>query len=138
MPQHPRARAAGILSFVKTADRNGCRLVVSGAEIGGLVFRPVDLPTDGVRHCHLNVREQVRGEKRKVGGSLVEPAATGNLRPWREVVSSAVIARLKGEWEDEYRQWQRRDLSARQYVYVWADGVYLQARMPSTPPQGFG
>ena len=30
----------------------------------------------------------------------------------------AVIARLKGEWEDEYRQWQRRDLSARQYVYV--------------------
>ena len=44
-------------------------------------------------------------------------------------LSSAVIARLKGEWEDEYRQWQRRDLSARQYVYVWADGVYLQARM---------
>src|SRR5271165_6494812 len=44
-------------------------------------------------------------------------------------LSSAVIARLKGEWEDEYRQWQKRDLSARQYVYVWADGVYLQARM---------
>ena len=44
-------------------------------------------------------------------------------------LSAAVIARLKGEWEDEYRQWQRRDLSARQYVYVWADGVYLQARM---------
>src|SRR6202795_4842945 len=42
-------------------------------------------------------------------------------------LSSAVIARLKGEWEDEHRQWQRRDLSARQYVYVWADGVYLQA-----------
>jgi len=38
-------------------------------------------------------------------------------------LSSAVIARLKGEWEDEYRQWQRRDLSARQYVYVWADGA---------------
>ena len=44
-------------------------------------------------------------------------------------LSSAVIARLKGEWEDEYHQWQRRDLSARQYVYVWADSVYLQARM---------
>jgi putative transposase len=40
-----------------------------------------------------------------------------------------VIARLKGEWEDEYQQWQKRDLSARRYVYVWADGVYLQARM---------
>jgi transposase-like protein len=44
-------------------------------------------------------------------------------------LSPAVIARLKGEWEDEYRRWQKRDLSARRYVYVWADGVYLQARM---------
>jgi putative transposase len=44
-------------------------------------------------------------------------------------LSPAVIARLKGEWEDEYQRWQKRDLSARRYVYVWADGVYLQARM---------
>lgn len=42
-------------------------------------------------------------------------------------LSPAVIARLKGEWENEYRHWQARDLSARRYVY--ADGVYLQARM---------
>src|ERR1700680_604815 len=44
-------------------------------------------------------------------------------------LSAAVIARLKSEWDDEYQRWQDRDLSARQYVYVWADGVYLQARM---------
>ena len=44
-------------------------------------------------------------------------------------LSPAVIARLKGEWEDEYQRWQKRALSARRYVYVWADGVYLQARM---------
>lgn len=31
--------------------------------------------------------EQVRGEKRKVGGSLVEAAATGALKPWRDVVT---------------------------------------------------
>jgi len=43
-------------------------------------------------------------------------------------LSPAVIARLKGEWEEEYRRWQARDLSSRRYVYVWADGVYLQAR----------
>ena len=42
-------------------------------------------------------------------------------------LSPAVIARLKGDWEDEYQRWQKRDLSARRYV--WADGVYLQARM---------
>ena len=44
-------------------------------------------------------------------------------------LSPAVIARLKSEWEGEYKTWQLRDLSARRYVYVWADGVYLQARM---------
>jgi len=44
-------------------------------------------------------------------------------------LSPAVIGRLKSEWEGEYRRWQARDLSARRYVYVWADGVYLQARM---------
>lgn len=31
--------------------------------------------------------EQVRGEKRKVGGSLIEAAAAGALKPWREVVT---------------------------------------------------
>jgi len=44
-------------------------------------------------------------------------------------LSSAVIARLTAEWQAEYEHWQKRDLSARRYVYVWADGVYLQARM---------
>lgn len=44
-------------------------------------------------------------------------------------LSPSVISRLTAEWKDEYDRWQRRDLSARRYVYVWADGVYLQARM---------
>ena len=30
--------------------------------------------------------EQVRSEKRKAGGSLIEPAAASTLKPWREVV----------------------------------------------------
>src|ERR1700733_1955357 len=44
-------------------------------------------------------------------------------------LSPAVISRLTAEWQDEYERWQKRDLSARRYVYVWADGVFLQARM---------
>ena len=44
-------------------------------------------------------------------------------------LSPSVIARLRGEWEADHTRWQGRDLSARRYVYVWADGVYLQARM---------
>jgi putative transposase len=44
-------------------------------------------------------------------------------------LSPAVISRLTGQWQADYDAWQQRDLSARRYVYVWADGVYLQARM---------
>ena len=44
-------------------------------------------------------------------------------------LSPAVISRLTAEWQTDYDAWQKRDLSARRYVYVWADGVYLQARM---------
>jgi putative transposase len=44
-------------------------------------------------------------------------------------LSPSVIARLRDEWQAEYERWQRRDLSARHYVYLWADGIYLQARM---------
>jgi transposase-like protein len=44
-------------------------------------------------------------------------------------LSPNVISRLTGEWQKEYDRWQRRDLSARRCVYIWADGVYLQARM---------
>jgi putative transposase len=44
-------------------------------------------------------------------------------------LSPAVISRLTAEWQADYDAWQKRDLSARRYVYIWADGVYLQARM---------
>ena len=44
-------------------------------------------------------------------------------------LSPAVVARLTAGWQAEYDAWQKRDLSARRYPYVWADGVYLQARM---------
>ena len=39
------------------------------------------------------------------------------------------MARRRGAWQADYARRQRRDLSARRSVSVWADGVYLQARM---------
>jgi putative transposase len=44
-------------------------------------------------------------------------------------ISASTIARLKEVWIDEHERWQKRDLSARRYVYVWADGIHLQARL---------
>jgi putative transposase len=44
-------------------------------------------------------------------------------------LSASTIGRLKEAWQDEHAQWQERDLSAKRYVYVWADGIYLEARL---------
>ena len=44
-------------------------------------------------------------------------------------LSPGAVTRLTAGWQEDYDRWQRRDLSARRYVYIWADGVYLQARM---------
>lgn len=44
-------------------------------------------------------------------------------------MSPATISRLKQDWEQDYQNWSRRDLSGKRYVYVWADGVYSTVRM---------
>ena len=74
------------------------------------------------------------GDFQEALGALLGPDAP-NLSP-------SVITRLTAGWQAQYDTWQRRDLSARGYVYIWAasrrlraiacqpmDGVYLQARM---------
>lgn len=43
-------------------------------------------------------------------------------------LSPQVLSRLKSEWAEEFARWQKRNLTARRYVYFWADGIYLQAR----------
>ena len=43
-------------------------------------------------------------------------------------LSPSTISRLKQMWRDEFAEWQKRDLSARRYAYLWVDGVYFHAR----------
>ena len=44
-------------------------------------------------------------------------------------LSASAIGRLKDGWQDDHAAWHKRDLSAKRYVYVWADGIHLQARL---------
>lgn len=44
-------------------------------------------------------------------------------------LSAGTISRLKSNWEEDFNVWQKRDLSKKRYVYVWADGVYCNVRM---------
>ena len=101
-----------------------------GADAGGerIRFTSVILPRWARRTRSLDavlpvlyLRGLSMGDVQEALGALLGKEAP-NLSP-------SVIARLRGEWETDDARWQKRDLSARRYVYVWADGVYLQARM---------
>jgi putative transposase len=43
-------------------------------------------------------------------------------------LSANTIHRLKQAWETEYSNWSKRDLSDKNYIYWWADGIYFKAR----------
>jgi len=91
-------------------------------------FTSALLPRWSRRTCSLDALLPILYLRGVSAGDFQEALAAllGNDAP---NLSPSVIARLKAEWEVEYARWQRRDLSARRYVYVWVDGVYLQARM---------
>jgi Transposase, Mutator family len=51
------------------------------------------------------------------------------LGPDAPGLSAATVRRLVSAWQDEHQRWQGRDLSAKRYVYVWADGIYFAPRL---------
>jgi transposase-like protein len=44
-------------------------------------------------------------------------------------LSPGTIVRLKETWSEEYEEFCRRDLSGKEYVYVWADGIHVNVRL---------
>jgi putative transposase len=51
------------------------------------------------------------------------------LGPNAPGLSAKTITRLKADWWNDYEAWQKRDLSHRRFLYIWADGVYFKPRM---------
>jgi putative transposase len=43
--------------------------------------------------------------------------------------SATTITRLLRVWQDEHTGWCKRSLKGKEYVYVWADGVYFNVRL---------
>jgi len=58
-----------------------------------------------------------------------QDALSALLGPEAPNLSSDTVLRLRQSWKEELKKWRDRDLSAREYVYIWADGIYFQARM---------
>ncbi len=49
-------------------------------------------------------------------------------------LSSSNVTRLMECWRAERKAWDKRDLSSKEYVYVWADGVYFNVRLSDDRP----
>jgi len=102
----------------------------------------------------LTIDEQVRSEKRKAGGSLIEAAASGTLKPWREIatphadVASGRYQQAEfaadlwqvhlGEGSDEYRQPQeffRRTYLTESLKRLLVGGVQRLSGQGGDPPR---
>jgi putative transposase len=57
------------------------------------------------------------------------PALEGLLGEDAAGLSPTNIARLTTCWEQEYNAFRQRDLTGREYVYVWVDGVHFNIRL---------
>jgi len=62
--------------------------------------------------------------------------STGDFAPALEAffgssagLSAPVITRLVAQWQVDYQAFCQRDLSDRDYLYVWADGVHFRVRL---------
>jgi len=98
------------------------------ADLGRIRFTPALLPPYARRSKSLEMlipllylRGVSTGDFEEVLAALLGKDAPG--------LSASTIGRLKELWIDEHRRWNERDMSARRYVYVWADGIHLQARL---------
>jgi putative transposase len=43
--------------------------------------------------------------------------------------SPSTITRLTSTWQEERESWQKRPLTGKEYIYMWADGVYFNVRL---------
>jgi putative transposase len=62
--------------------------------------------------------------------------STGDFAPALEAffgssagLSAAAVGRLLASWQADYQAFCKRDLSDRDYVYVWADGIHFRVRL---------
>ena len=43
--------------------------------------------------------------------------------------SATTVTRLKESWEQDFKAWNTRDLTGKNYVYIWVDGIHFNIRL---------
>ena len=135
-------------------DENGHRLVVRN---GHLPERTIQTPMGEIPIKQPRVRDRRDvGEREGFQSSILPPylrktKSLEDLLPWLYLkgistgdfsealqallgpdaagLSASTITRLKAGWEQEYKDWSKRSLESKHYVYVWADGVFFNVRL---------
>jgi transposase-like protein len=136
-------------------DESGRRLVVKNGSLPAREILtgagPVEIKQGRVRDNSPQSEDRVRFSPSVLPTYLKRTAAIEELIPWLYLkgvstsdfsealqalvgekakgLSPNVIVRLKEQWAAEYDDWMKRDLSEKQYVYLWADGIYAKVRL---------
>ncbi len=139
---------------IHLVDESGHRLVVRN---GHLPERSIQTPMGEIPVKQPRVRDRRDiGEREGFQSSILPPylrktKSLEDLLPWLYLkgistgdfsealqallgpdavgLSASTITRLKAGWEQEYKDWSKRSLKSKRYVYLWADGVYFNIRL---------
>ena len=135
-------------------DENGCQQVVRN---GYLPERKITTGVGEIKVRQPRVRDRRDAEDREKFSSKILPPylrktkSVEEMIPWLYLkgistggfqealqsllgegakgLSASTITRLKGVWEEEYKEWSKRSLENKEYVYIWADGVHFNVRL---------
>jgi putative transposase len=141
--------------FAEVRDENGRKLVVRNGKAKKRTVMTGAGPLD-VEAPRVNDKRVVDGERQKFTSKLLPPymrrspkvaevlpvlylrgLSTNDFQPALEALlgenakglSATTITRMTAQWEAELTQWRTRDLSDKDFVYVWADGIHLNIRL---------
>lgn len=145
-----------ISALVEEVDGDGRRLVVRNGHARERTMMTAAGRVE-VRQPRVNDKrvDPVTGERMRFRSSLVPPwcrrspkvsevlpllylhgLSTGDFAPAlgeffgsAAGLSPSVITRLTTQWQSEQRAFMARDLSDRDYVYIWVDGVHFNVRL---------
>jgi transposase-like protein len=138
-------------------DEAGRRLVVRNGQLPAREILtgagPLEVRQPRVRDNSPNQEQRVRFSSKILPRYLRRSKSIDELIPWLYLkgistgdfgealqcllgedakgLSSNVIVRLKEKWSKEHEVWNRRDLTDKQYAYVWVDGIHVNVRLES-------
>ncbi len=69
-----------------------------------------------------------------ISTSDMGPALEALLGAGARGISASTVVRLKEVWQEEFAQWNARELSGKEYVYFWVDGIYFNVRLEEARP----